>query len=551
MTTIPARRHPRRARRVLLTGLGCAAVLLLLHAIPVSAGPSTHPTVEAALEGLPAAASVDGPDGGMDLLGGDDGASPSRSRPVEAPMTFDLVAFGHPDVVDVTFRASTDGEDWSEWLTVDALADDDEGPDRGTEGGPDAYEGWTEPAWVGEADHLEVRLPAGSDVEDLDVRFLDSSGHHRNAPQRVLSSLAMALSSWSLPTAEADDAAPDIITREEWGADESLRNGGPTYAEDLSLAVVHHTAGSSDYSEAQAPAIVRGIYHYHTQTLGWNDIGYNMLVDHWGNLYEGRAGGIDQPVAGAHARGFNTGSFGISVLGSYDGDWPPRWEARQAVADAVAWKFALHDIDPLEPVTVVSGGSASIPRGEEVELDPLVGHRDIGQTACPGGAFYAQLPEIRTWVAERTETLDVEQPPPPPDEDTVPEDSTEDPDSELEESTEDPEDAELDDPTTEDPEDDEPEISFSDVADGSTHEGGIYAIAEAGITVGCGDGSVYCPDDAVTRAEMATFLARLGDFEPVEDHGFTDVGDSGHAGAIGAIAEAGITTGCGDGTIYT
>ena len=522
------RPRPAAARAVALPGLGALVGLLLLAALPVSAGPAVHPTVEDSLEGLPAAASGDAQR--LGLLGADD-AVPSRSQPVEAPMTFDMVAFAHPDGVDVTFRASADGRDWSDWLTLDALDGDDEGPDLGAEGDVEVYGSWTEAAWVGEADHLEVLLPEGSDVADLEVRLLDSSGHHRSAPQRVLSTLGATLSSLSLslPAAQADDAAPDVITREEWGADESLRNGEPRYAEDLSLAVVHHTAGSSDYTEAQAPGIVRGIYHYHTQTLGWNDIGYNMLVDHWGNLYEGRAGGIDQPVAGAHARGFNTGSFGISVLGNYDGEWAPRWAAREAVADAVAWKLALHDIDPSEPTTVVSGGSGTHARGEEVVLDPVVGHRDVGATACPGRAFYERLPELREWVAERTAALDVDPPPQPPDDETLPEDPTEEPEPEPEP---------------------EPEITFRDVTVGSTHEEAIYAIAEAGITAGCGDGSAYCPDDDVTRGEMATFLSRLAGFGPVDDHGFSDVGDSAHAGAIGAIAAAEITTGCGDGTTY-
>jgi hypothetical protein len=111
--------------------------------------------------------------------------------------------------------------------------------------------------------------------------------------------------------------APPIITRADWHADEAIRRAPPYYADGIHLAIVHHTAGSNSYSKAQSASIVRSIELYHVQGNGWNDIGYNFLVDKYGQVFEGRYGGITRPVIGAHAQGFNSGSVGVAVIGDY------------------------------------------------------------------------------------------------------------------------------------------------------------------------------------------------------------------------------------------
>ena len=97
----------------------------------------------------------------------------------------------------------------------------------------------------------------------------------------------------------------------------------------MRLAIIHHTAGQNDYTRAQAPAIVRGIELFHVKGNGWNDIGYNFLVDRFGTIYEGRFGGVDRNVIGAHALGFNTGSVGIALLGTYGSTKPSPGGARR------------------------------------------------------------------------------------------------------------------------------------------------------------------------------------------------------------------------------
>jgi hypothetical protein len=80
--------------------------------------------------------------------------------------------------------------------------------------------------------------------------------------------------------------------------------------------------------------------------------------------------------------------------------------------------------------------------------------------------------------------------------------------------------------------------TFRDVS--GPHAGNIEALHAAGLTTGCGTGR-FCPDTQMTRAQLASFFARAMDLPRVPS-GFTDGGT--HDGAIGAVVQAGIATGC-------
>ena len=184
--------------------------------------------------------------------------------------------------------------------------------------------------------------------------------------------------------------APAIMPRSGWRADESIRRAGPFFAPSLQMAIVHHTAGSNGYSQAEAPAIVRGIEIYHVKGNGWNDIGYNFLVDRFGQVYEGRFGGIDRNVIGAHAQGFNTGSFGVSVIGEYS-SLAISSKARDALERLLAWRLDIAHLDPATALTYISGGNPRYPAGVPVFLRTVSGHRDTGFTDCPGNRLYGSL----------------------------------------------------------------------------------------------------------------------------------------------------------------
>jgi flagellar hook assembly protein FlgD len=157
--------------------------------------------------------------------------------------------------------------------------------------------------------------------------------------------------------------------------------------------IVHHTATPNTYTPDQAAAIVRGIDVYHVKTNGWNDIGYNFLVDRFGRVYEGRYGGITRNVIGAHALGFNTGSVGIAVIGNFMTAKPPP-AAIQSLERLIAWRLDLAYVDPVSTLTYVSNGSERWRAGTAVTLRAVSGHRDTGSTSCPGTYLYSQLDSI-------------------------------------------------------------------------------------------------------------------------------------------------------------
>ncbi|MGH9016041.1 MAG: N-acetylmuramoyl-L-alanine amidase, partial [Acidimicrobiia bacterium] len=181
-----------------------------------------------------------------------------------------------------------------------------------------------------------------------------------------------------------------IYSRAHWGANESLRRCPPEYAPSVRYAVVHHTGGGpGDNNYSDGAAKVRSIYLYHTQVNGWCDIGYNFLIDKWGTIWEGRYGGLEAPVIGAHAAPFNTEGTGVAIMGDFTNQNAPP-AAQDALVRLLAWKLTIHHIDPYAPVSK---------NGRWISA--VNGHRDVAQTACPGNSFYPSLFGLGPEIARR------------------------------------------------------------------------------------------------------------------------------------------------------
>jgi hypothetical protein len=312
----------------------------------------------------------------------------SRDLPVEssaralaataATPRFTLVGLHWRGPGAVSFRTRGLSGRWSAWRPAAPEAED--GPDRVSPEGTLRRAGWRlgNPYWTGPSDRIEYRLRGR--VSRLRAHFVWSSAEA--APARAV----------------AVAGAPAVVPRLSWGANEAIKRAPPVYASGTQFAVVHHTAGRNAYTRAESSAIVKAIQLYHVRGNGWNDIGYNLLVDKYGQVFEGRFGGIDRNVVGAHAEGFNTGSVGVAVLGNYNAATLPA-PAREALVRVLAWRLDLAHVDPLSTFSWISGGNPRFPRGVPVLLRAIVGHRDTGFTDCPGDRVHAELGSLAQAVA--------------------------------------------------------------------------------------------------------------------------------------------------------
>ncbi|MER6085975.1 peptidoglycan recognition protein [Streptomyces sp. NPDC001833] len=203
------------------------------------------------------------------------------------------------------------------------------------------------------------------------------------------------------PTARHRAPRPHIVPRSAWLDASVRRTQPPPHYDDQVLAVfVHHTDSPNGYSCAQAPEIIRRLYTGQTGDRAWDDIGYNFLVDRCGTIYEGRAGGADRAVTGAHTQGFNHRTAGIAALGTFTAGVPVPRAMTDAIAAVAAWKLGLADVDPRGSARLVSSNGLSRYReGTTVALPAVAGHQDGYRTNCPGAALIARLPEIRTAAA--------------------------------------------------------------------------------------------------------------------------------------------------------
>jgi putative cell wall-binding protein len=186
---------------------------------------------------------------------------------------------------------------------------------------------------------------------------------------------------------------PVIGTRQDWGADESVRAFSPNHVPSTQGVTIHHTAGSNDYTAAQVPAILRGIYHYHAVTLGWGDVGYNLLVDKYGRAWEGRRGGPHTSLRGAHALGMNYDTAGISLLGNHEVAAVPQ-AGFEAMAAVTAWKLDAHGLDVADTFTFTN-----TTEGWTRTLGRVHMHQEVNATLCPGQFFVSRFGEFRTRVA--------------------------------------------------------------------------------------------------------------------------------------------------------
>ena len=377
---------------LITSATACALALLVVAAPALSSHPYQPEPVQFS---MPAA--------GEDALLG----SASRrgagvvSRPLRAPRRFNAVGLtwrGPVGEPGIAIRTRADGARWTRWSPMATHVED--GPDPGAERAP---RGVTSPTWAGEADWVQYRssrrLP-GLRLQFVNVRGTATAADRAKTAVRRVASAGVTTLASALGPADADAAArPSMVSRRQWGASKCPPRSAPEYGE-VRAAFVHHTVNNNDYTRDEAPDVVLAVCLFHRNTNGWNDIGYNFLVDRFGTIYEGRAGGTGEAIVGAQAVGYNNQSTGIANLGTFTSERQSPTAIR-SLAALIRWKLPLHGAPTTGTTTLVStGGSGNrYPAGRSVRLQRVSGHRDTGATSCPGDALYAQLPELRRLVA--------------------------------------------------------------------------------------------------------------------------------------------------------
>ena len=304
-----------------------------------------------------------------------------------AGVTFDRTPPAGTHVEVRTHRAGG----WTGWTE---LAMDGDGPDPGSADAAHARPGTETIAAVG-ADGIDIRVstPDGTMPRGMRASLVDGG-----------TSAADSAVGTPAGSAVAAVTRPVIHTRAEWGAEESLRTCVPERLSGYKAVVVHHTVGSNSYTADQVPALIRAMYAYHVRSLGWCDIGYQLLVDRFGRTWQGRYGSTTGFVMGAQTGGFNAETTGVSVIGDFT-SVPFPSAVQTAVTQAVAWEADRSLFDPSGSTTLTSAGSTRYAAGVHVTKPRTLGHRDLSLTECPGDAAYSrQLPAIRsdagaTWRA--------------------------------------------------------------------------------------------------------------------------------------------------------
>ena len=310
----------------------------------------------------------------------------TRAGPVDALVSSAALSLGtttaalsHERLIGVTWHSGDatvryrwhTATGWTGWETADE--------DTAAEGIPG-----TEPLWPpAEADVAEL-VVAGSPQDLRLARVSDGRARWRRATARAATGRAIL---------------GEVQSRADWGADESWVRRPPSYAARVVAVTVHHTDDGNGYRAEDVPSLIRADYAYHVQTRGWADLGYNLLVDQYGRIWEGRRGGLGRATIGSHAQGFNVGTLGVAVLGDMT-HATASVAADKALARVIGYAATTWHFDPRTSVRLRSEGSPRYPSGQVVTLHRVFGHGETGITDCPG-SLQQDLPHLRdlAWTA--------------------------------------------------------------------------------------------------------------------------------------------------------
>lgn len=295
--------------------------------------------------------------------------------------------FVDPGLFKVTYRTREPNNTWSEWIEMEGEIAPHETP---------TGKYWTEAIFTHNAEsHLELELQIKTPVDVQGVQIDLFDGNYKSNEDRIQKDIL-----YQAPPTKGNRNCPEfpiMITRAEWcggsaSCTQVLEPYSPTYISPTHI-VIHHGASPNTYTDGQA--VVRSYYNYHVNTLGWIDIGYNYIVDKYGNFFQGRHNPNlpTTDVRGAHAGAANNGSIGVNYPGNLDVEIATAIQM-QRVSELLAWWFDHKAYDPLSSEEMQT-------QAYGVQIQPrITGHRDINNTTCPGNDLHSRLPDLRNMTKQ-------------------------------------------------------------------------------------------------------------------------------------------------------
>lgn len=305
---------------------------------------------------------------------------------------------------------------WTNWIALPWS--DEHGADGDSAEARNSLSG-TDPLFTAPSNGIALRVTnkSGTVPTDISMSLVNSSITKQDRSLISTRNAATTVPSSVTSPQGAVVARPNLITRAQWGADESWRNQDPGMGTKIIAGFLHHTASSNGYSASQGPAQMRSLYSYYTHSLHYKDLAYSFLIDLYGNVYEGRSGcprvvttacdGPSRPAIGAHTAGMNVNTFAISAIGNFQEASPGSAalaKMDEAIAGLMAWKIAPYGLDPKAIANIpMSSDPHHLSRykeGDVAHVLTISGHRDVGQTVCPGKFLYPELPAIRDRISQ-------------------------------------------------------------------------------------------------------------------------------------------------------
>lgn len=338
-------------------------------------------------------------------------------QPVKSVPAFTLVGITWTGAIDTTsvfqVRVREKGI-WSVWQQLSWTSE--HGPTTNSSEDKQARNG-TDPLITATADAIEAKVTNKTGKLPANLKLALSNSNQTSQDKTLVArrTLVGDVDPFVTSPQGAIVPRPRIISRVEWGANESWRDADAAMGTGILAGFMHHTATTNSYAADQGPAQMRALYAYYTKGLRYKDMAYSFLVDRYGNIYEGRSGcprvmttpcdGPSMPAVGAHTAAMNVNTFAVSVIGNYQTEKPPAASMAaivEGVASTMAWKIA--------PYGLTADGYSDVPVGPDPEdqsryaegdiahIQTVSGHRDVGRTVCPGQYLYPALPTIRARI---------------------------------------------------------------------------------------------------------------------------------------------------------